>query len=147
MASGSVSNSSQVSTITGSCVVAQAKFGSNYDSSGTPEVYVGSGAGDDTTRREWDSNPSNGIDSGQVSVFFSAEVGGGSNGIAWSVSSSDAVPIIYTGRTYGAIQSVKIRAAVGLNGSSEWTELQVKFFRSGRLLESFPASGYTMVGG
>ena len=138
MATGTTTTSSSVSTITGYCVVAEARFGSNGAAPGTPEVSVGSGGTDVLqTSRVWDSVPADGIDSGPVAVLASAEKDGGANGVSWYVAGAAVAPLVYVGRTYGAISKVVVRAAVRVNGQAEWSELQVRFFRLGRQTDSY----------
>jgi hypothetical protein len=142
MATGSTTSASSVSAITGFCAFAEAKYGDNGVAGGTPEVAVGNSSADaETTGRNWDADPSDGVDSGPVTVLFSAEAGGGTAGISWAVSGADAVPITYVGRTYGAVGVVKVRAAVQVGAKVTWGSVQVKFYRNGRVTESHSPAG------
>lgn len=142
MATGSTTTNNSVSTITGYCVAAEAKFGGNGASGGASEVSVGHDATDAlTTRRTWDAVPADGIDSGAIAVLASAERLGGTNGVSWAVAGSAVVPLVYVGRAYGTITQVKVRAAVQVNGEAEWSELQVRFYKNGRQVDFLvPAS-------
>lgn len=141
MATGSTTSSSTISDISIYCGFAEARFGSNGATDGDAEVELGAvNQSPASGRRTWDSNLSDGLAVGPLIVQFTAEAGGGSNGLKWSVAGANPSPLQYSGVTYGNITKVRIRAAVQTTAMVQWTQVQVRFYKNGRLNESYVAS-------
>lgn len=142
MASGSMSLAGgTISQVGGFCVYAEAVVGSDGASGGPPELYVGhDGADAASTRMVWDSDPSDGLSSGDVPVELVAEVGGGAAGVKWDVDGAAVSPLVYTGTTYRAVGVVRIRAGVKTAARAAWKNVSVKWYRGTRLAETFVAA-------
>lgn len=136
MASGSLSTYTSIQTFFG-CFFAEARFGSN-GGTGTPEYDVGSTTSNAVSGRTvWDSDLSNGLNSGWINVSLDAEAGGGSNAVSWTVTGGTVVPLLFSGVTYGIIDNVQIVAAVQFPAQMLWRSVLVKFYKAGVLIESF----------
>jgi hypothetical protein len=125
-----------ISTITGHRALAEVRFGSNGDLNAFDAEYrVGEGNGTwQEGRRTWDADLSDGLWSDSVDTTFIANPGGGTSGIAWSVIGGVTDPLSLTGVTYGAITSVKLRAAVtGAGMRMRWSSVLVNFYKNGTL--------------
>lgn len=142
MATGSTTSSSSISDIDGYCAFAEVLYGSNGAAQGEPEVNVGAiNQAPSAGRKTWDANTSDGIDSSTVSVQLVAEAGGGTNALKMSVAGASPSPLQYSGATYGAIQRVRIRAAVQTTAKVQWGSVVVAFYRMGRTAETYTHSG------
>lgn len=141
MATGTTTSNSSISDLTGYCTLAVARPGSNGLTTGDYECSVGGDSGSPATGRViWDNDLTDGFSSGELEVMFTAEAGGGSSGVNWQVPGASPCPVIYTGRTYGAIQKVQIRAAVQTTAQMQWSNVLVKFLRLGRLMDQYSAT-------
>ena len=138
MATGSTATRAYVSDITGFCVAAEAKSGSNGDPNGVAaEVFAGHTPDDAVaTRRVWDPAPADGIDSGWVLVSLTAS----SAGTYWSVDDADVEPVSYAGVAFGTVGTLRLRAAVRVPGAVRWRNLVVRWIRNGRVMESYSAA-------
>jgi hypothetical protein len=139
VATGSTVSNSSISTITGYCVYAEAQYGSNGDPSGAPEFDEGGvGGGDISGRIVWDTDTSDGLDSGWVAVVMTAPPGGGSSHPAvWAVGGGTPSSLNFAGQTYGTIVSVEIRAGVQIPAEFYWQNILVSFYRNGRMTEQY----------
>lgn len=132
MATSSLATSSSISDITGYCVSAEARAGSNGQSGDTPELIVENSIGTSVNgSRVWDTDLSNGFDSMWVGVLFSAAAGGGDGAEQWSVAQGNPSPLIFSSVTYGSIQQVRIRAAVQAPAKALWQFITVAFYKNG----------------
>jgi len=133
-----------ISTISDYCVYADAEFGGNGDESGEPSYDCGSSDSDNVYGYiTWDSDLSDGLDSGTRTLSFQA-LEGGSNGVEWNVQGGSAGTLQFTDQTYGAIQSVKIRAAVILQGCKcTLSGIVLKFYKNGSLVETITLTSAT----
>jgi hypothetical protein len=128
----SVTNNSTISVITGYAAVAGAETGSDGALNGAAEYLVGTASGHASARKIWDGDLSDGLDSGLVAVSLNALPGGGTNGLAWTVSGGGTVPLYYSAASYGAISSVKVVAAATRAGAVvTLSQLVVKFYKNG----------------
>ena len=137
MATGTTATHAFVSEITGFCIAAEAKSGSNGDANGVGfEVFVGHDPDDAVAaRRVWDGSPSDGIDSGWVLVSLTAAASGSS----WSVDGADADPLSYAGATFGNAGAVRLRAGVRVPAAVKFRNVVVRWIRNGRVMESIQA--------
>jgi len=134
MSSSSIATNNSISTIIGYCIGAEAVVGSN-DATGVPEFWVGDAAGDMVAgQKQWDSNLSDGFDTGLVSVELNLRPGGGTSGVTWTLNGS---PLVYTGSSYGTITRVRIRAGVSTTAISSWRSILIKFMKAGVQTDSF----------
>jgi hypothetical protein len=147
MATGTTSSSSQISDVSGYCVFGELRFGSNGNVNGDPEVEAGAvNQTPSSARRQWDNNMNDGLSAGPFSVVFTAEAGGGANAVKWSVQDANPSPLTYSGATYGAITRVRLRAAVQTTALVDWTSVLVRFYKNGRLSDSYPTNGAPTAG-
>lgn len=141
MATATTTQNSQITDPPPYCVYGEAMFGSNGELGGPAEVYVGHDGTDATaTRRVWTSDLSGGLASGWMTVEWVGAAGGGTAGVQWAVDGADVEPLSYTGTTYGAIGTVRFRAGVRTGARVAWRNVAVKWYRSGRLTETFAAA-------
>ena len=124
------STSSSISDITDECFFAEVKVGDNGDTSGVPGYDVGTEADQAVGFVTWDADLSDGFDTQQVNVELDVTAGGGTDGVAWSVTGGSADPLNFSGVTYGSIQSVKIRAAVQApDMQMTWSQVVLTFIK------------------
>jgi hypothetical protein len=115
-----------------SSLFASVEPGSNGDTSGDPTYVVGDDQGmENWGFNTWDSDTSDGWDSGTVSVNFTGQSNGSES---LSVQSNPA--IAYNGDGFGPISSVQIDAQVEIPASVQWSNISVKFYSQGALMET-----------
>lgn len=139
--SASATSGTSATSISGYKVAAGARVGSNGQEDGDWEYFVRGTSGSSimTGRRVWDQDPGDEINSSTVVTQLAAQPGGGSGGVAWTVTGGETVPLSYSSASYGAISSVKIRALASFPGCLfEWTSVSVKFYKNGALVETIP---------
>jgi hypothetical protein len=138
MASGSIVTNSSISPITGFCFYAEVLVGDDGGSGGPPEYDVGVAADNNSTGTIiWDGDLTNGFDSGWIPVQLVVAAGGGTGGLNWLVSGGSPPTITYNGVTYGAIQQVKIVAAVQAPAGFFWRGISVQFYKAGVETDSY----------
>lgn len=137
MGSAVVTSSNSITSISGYRFYSGVRLGSNGDPGGDFEYSTGNSSGISSIGRVvWDEDPETEITSGDRSLSLSANAGGGTNSVAWTVQGGETVPIFYSG-TYGAIASVKIRvAATYAECHTLWSGIMVKFYKNGVLIET-----------
>jgi hypothetical protein len=118
------------SDITGFCFFAEAKFGGNGGSGGPPEYVVGRSNTDNVwSRKTWDPNVSDGVESGWVKVILTASAGG-SGGVGWSVYGGTD-QLTYSGVSYQNISELRFRAGVrGAGRLASWRNVRVFCYES-----------------
>lgn len=117
------------SDINGYASRAKIWVGSNGDTSGTPECFVGTASSGATDRRAWDANLADGLDSDFVGFSFTAKAAGGSGGLTLAVSGATAGSVSFSSAPATTIGSVKIRAAVdAADRKASLRNVVVKFF-------------------
>jgi hypothetical protein len=105
--------------------------GSNGNPYGDPTFAAGDDQGEEVWGfGVWDSNTSNGFDTGNVAVYF----GGASNGNETLQVGGNA-PISYAGDSFGSISSVQFQAAVTVPASASWSDVTVDFYDGSQLVE------------
>ncbi len=126
---------SYISDIGSYNLYSQASMGDNGYPDGIPGVYVGvSDSANQSAYREWDSDLSDGLDSGWVAVSFTATLGS-TNTAQFSVGGAGTT--YYSGGSATAISEVDIRAAVaGPDMAMSWSNLSVAFYQGSSLVET-----------
>jgi hypothetical protein len=106
--------------------------GTNGNPYGDPTFAAGDDQGEEVWGfGVWDSNTSNGFDTGNVAVGFT----GASNGNETLAVGSNA-PISYAGDSFDSISSVQFQAAVTVPASTSWTNISVNFYSGNKLVET-----------
>lgn len=132
-------NASVISDPQGWDVFAEVRFGDNGSFWGVGEAATGTVEGeDDAGIVAWDSNLSDGLDSGWVQVELTVTTGADGT-VAWNVghaSASDSTP-----SSLDVIKKVTIRADVEASGMAmSWGTVDVKFFQNGNLVDEASAN-------
>jgi hypothetical protein len=114
---------------------ATALYGDNGDMWGVPTGAAGQGDDWDAwSYMQWDSNTSDGIDSGWHDVQLSINADGAGTG-TWA--ENDETPQTFSVGTSTTIQSVIVQAAVASSGMEmDWSNLTIKFYNNGNLVET-----------
>jgi hypothetical protein len=122
-----------ISEITGYSLFAEACYGDNGDPWGQEETGMGGSAGSYSfSDVEWDSDFSDGFDSGHRQVYFRADAG--DNFGVWWV---DGGEMLTGGFDLDSIGGVMIRVAVlQPQMSMSWESGSIGFFNNGRLVRS-----------
>jgi hypothetical protein len=129
-----VSSVSPNPTVTGGVQV-----GSNGSGGGSPGVVLGQGNNPSTANPTWDSNPSDGFDSGWVTVQMTASAGGGANGVTYSVIQPDGTTtdVSYSGASYGTINTVQVQAAASAgNMKVSYRSVVVQYYQGDTLVQT-----------
>jgi hypothetical protein len=106
--------------------------GSNGDPAGDPSYVLGDDQGEEAwAYKQWDSNLSDGFDTGDVNVQFT----GDSSGQESMTVGSDA-PIAYTGDSTGNISSVVFQAGVMIPAEAKFSNITVEFWSGSALRET-----------
>jgi hypothetical protein len=108
----------------GATVTATVQVGDN-DAGGTPEYSLSDC--DDDGQRVWDSNLTDGFDSGDVNVCLVAGAGGGEGAVAWSVGGG----VLQSDKELSTIRSVEIDAAAINGWTLSWSQITITFMRNG----------------
>jgi hypothetical protein len=110
--------------------------GSNGNPYGDPTFAVGDDQGEEVWGfGVWDSNTSDGFDTGNVPVGFA----GASNGNETLQVGSNS-PISYAGDSFDSISSVQFQAAVTVPASASWSNVTVEFYDGSELVDAESAS-------
>jgi hypothetical protein len=145
MATGNLVMYTSIQSPPVSCVYGEARIGSNGNSGGDSELFIGhSGSDGNSGRVVWESGTAGegNFDSGVRAVSLSIPAGGGTAAPAlWSVNGASSNPISYSGKTYGSISQVTITAGVQINAAVLWTNVLVEFYRAGNVVDSYSLSG------
>ncbi len=96
-----------ITPITGFCILAKARVGSNGNVSGVAECLTGKATDFATGRKTWDANLTDGLDSGWVPVTLTLDA----SGSRWEVSGASPATISYAA-SWGEIFRVTLQAAV-----------------------------------
>lgn len=113
MASGSTVTNNFISTLSGFNTYAEMLVGSNNAPGGTAEFLIGASATNNTTGRKlWDSDLTDGFDSGWVDVVLTMPATSGPSDVLLKVAGGNPETITYSGIIYSAITRVRIRAGV-----------------------------------
>jgi hypothetical protein len=134
-----VTSGNTISSITGFKVTSSVRIGDNSEEVGGDYEYMVTAPGTNvvSSRRTWQLNPTETIDSGLVPTKLEAQPGGGTNAAAWTVTGGVTVPLLVSTPTYGAITAVKVRAAVIFaECSMEWDDISAEFYKDGNLIET-----------
>jgi hypothetical protein len=108
------------------------QVGSNGDTGGDPTYDVGDDQGEEAwAYKQWDSNLSDGFDTGDINVQFT----GDSSGQESMAVGSDA-PIAYSGDSSGAISSVVFQAGVMIPAEAKFSDITVQFWSGTTLRET-----------
>ena len=112
--------------------------GSNGNPYGDPTFAAGDDQGEEGWGfGVWDSNTSNGFDTGNVPVGFA----GASDGNE-TLEVGQNAPISYAGDSFGSISSVQFQAAVTVPASASWSNVTVDFYDGNKLVEvDSPSAG------
>jgi hypothetical protein len=122
-----------ISNITGYAARAKARVGSNGDLLGVAEVLVGDEptSSPGTARVTWDGNLADGLDSGWVSITFTALAAGGANSLQFAVIGASPNPATFALASAITLRTVKVRAAVdAANRRFAFQNLVIKFFHA-----------------
>jgi hypothetical protein len=125
---------SSISDIYGYGLYADWRVGSNGDSSGDPSYTMGDDQGEEAWGySQWDSDLSDGFDTGNISVRFA----GSSDGSESLTVGSDAT-LQYSGDAMGTITSVEFRAGVMVAGEAKFSDINIQFYHDNTLVEAIP---------
>lgn len=118
------------SAIDGYAVYADLRCGSNNLLSGVPELDVGASPDDENSGKiVWDSNLSDGFDSGWVSVELDINAAGGQGSVVWSVQN---ISVGYASQQFNEIDGFILRAGVSASGSIvSFRNVYAQFFWNG----------------
>ena len=107
---------------------AAARYGTNGDFYPAPEIVVGGPSEEDLawSRRTWDVDLLDGMDSQAVDVALDADLGAGT--ATWDVEGADDGPISFSLGGGDAVGSVRIVAAAQVPGTVEWSDLCITFY-------------------
>jgi hypothetical protein len=106
--------------------------GSNGNSSGDPTYTIGDDQGmEQWGFTQWDSDLSDGFDTGPVNVDFTAWAAGQE-----SATIGSNTPLSYDGDAIGTIGSVVLRAGVLVSGEAKFSNVTVEFYHDDSLLET-----------
>jgi hypothetical protein len=113
-----------ITDVSGFCISAKARVGSNGNVSGAAECLTGKATDVATGRKTWDSNLADGLDSGWVSVLLTLDA----SGVKWEVNGASPTHIDYSA-SWGEILSVTLQAAVdGANRKGSLRNVKIEFF-------------------
>jgi hypothetical protein len=113
-----------ITPITGFCVLAKVKVGSNGNVLGAPECVTGISTEVSNGRKTWDSNLADGLDSGWVPIALTLDAGGAK----WDVSGASPARIDYAA-SWGEIFRVTLQAAVdGAGRKFSFRNVVIGFF-------------------
>ncbi|HEV7302465.1 MAG TPA: hypothetical protein VGN72_24210 [Tepidisphaeraceae bacterium] len=123
------------------CFTAFVRFGDNGSSTNHPVSEYGindaQGIPAVTGQCVWDASPSDGIDSGWVSVQLVASVGSSGGAVGWTVIGGVTVPVSTSAIGFGAIDEVEFTAHSMSGGTRmAMSELRVEFFVGGVLKQA-----------
>src|SRR6266851_3878179 len=90
-----MASSPDISSISGYSVVAEACPGGNGDPWGATEYDIGDGTSFIGGRTVWDTDLSNGFDTGSDEFQLRMSAGGGLGGAGWSVQGTDDGPLAF----------------------------------------------------
>jgi hypothetical protein len=122
-----------VSYFSSPALYATLEYGSNGDPYGDPTYTEGDDQGEENWGfNVWDSDISDGINTGAVPVQFT----GLSNGNESLSVGTGATPLTYSGDSFGTIASVQVQAAVQIPASVQWSSLSFNFYTGSTLEES-----------
>ena len=123
-----------ISDIGDYAIYADARFGDNGDYWGVPTYEVGSPSASTPGYCRWDSDPSNGIETGWLDVELHV---GANHVVTWEVQGGGDGILQFSNVQYGDISKVRVRAAVQQSGLLfEWRSLVLQFYDNGVLKES-----------
>ncbi len=138
MASGSTVTNNFISTLSGFNTYAEMLVGSNNAPGGTAEFLIGASATNNTTGRKlWDSDLTDGFDSGWVDVVLTMPATSGPSDVLLKVAGGNPETITYSGIIYSAITRVRIRAGVQAPAKMSWRNISVIFFKNGIQTDSY----------
>lgn len=127
----------EISHVSGYAVYMDARIGGNGDPDGIPEVVSGRvGQNPVYDRITWDSDLDDGFDTGTVLGSVAAtETGGGPH--ASTPRGGDVQA--FSSTVSGQIDKVQIRALAQAAGGVEWSNVAIKFYNHGVLVDSYAA--------
>jgi hypothetical protein len=106
--------------------------GSNGDPNGDPTMTAGDDQGEEVWGYQvWDSDTSDGFDTGNVPVDFTGDTSGNE-----SLTVGSSGPLTYAGDSFGSISSVQLQAGVQIPASASWSNVVVSFYNGSQLLET-----------
>lgn len=109
------------------------RYGTDGSGSGTPELDAGAAGDLVTAPMTWDSNLSNGLDSGSVQVSLLVRTGD-TTIMQWTVGNE---VMTYYGPSYTNISELAITAADSAKASISWNNMQLSFFSQGSEVDSY----------
>ena len=130
----SMSSGSTITDLTGYAVYAQACMGDNGDPWGVMGLSSGTAAEETGYAPiEWDSNLSNGLDSGLIDFTFTVNTAAGT--MSWAVGGAD--PITYDGNVGSGVGQVAIQAAVTSGGMAfAFSNVSLSFYNNNSLVDT-----------
>jgi hypothetical protein len=127
-----------ITNMTGYSAFAEARLGSNGDSSGVPEITVGTDSSHVSTGRVcWDSDPSDGLDSGWTLGAFTAAPSGSTHSASWDVAGASPEPVVYSNVNYAGVFEVDLRAMTLTSGLAAWQSIDVAFMKNGVITDHY----------
>jgi hypothetical protein len=117
---------STLSQITDFATFAEARFGGNGMFWMPPELVAGTASGTTAGRATWDSDLSDGLDTGDVAFAFEADLATGETSFATDIEGSSAAE---GGSQAGAgLSSVLIRVGTQVQSKVSWSALTITFW-------------------
>jgi hypothetical protein len=135
MISASLVTDNYPTDMTGYVSYAEARYGSNGDFNGDPELAVSNPWDVATGRTCWDSMSSDGFDSGWYSGTMTIYPSG--PGATWDVAGAATGPTTMAGGSFGNLQTVDIRAMTTASGSVAWRNLTVTFYSNWEMTDQY----------
>jgi hypothetical protein len=135
MATTSIFFSDSISDLSGYWLCAEARLGNNGDYFGPQEVVIKKPDGQEVQRSslQWDTDDSDGIDSGLCAFSLAAEDGV----LTWSVNGYECRTVSEAQPPFENVHKVLIRAAANGIGLFEFQGLSVKFYKDNALIDSY----------
>ncbi|MGE5609248.1 MAG: hypothetical protein ACM359_08340 [Bacillota bacterium] len=124
----------QVTDVSGYELYSELRYGQNGSGFCGYETQAGSSPSDTLLGRvTWDSNTSDGFDSGWQSIELIVHVGSEGSTLQWSVGGTT---LEYYAGAFNTIEQIQIQSAVTTQAALSWDSLQVSFYSSGVQTES-----------
>lgn len=133
----------QLTDVTGYELYSGLRYGKNGTGWSGYETEAGSSPDDALLGRvTWDSNTSDGIDSGWKTVELIVHVDSQGSTLQWSVAGTT---LQYYAGAFNTIEQIQIQSAVAARAALSWQSLHVDFYSSGVQVDSYsPTSGPTV---
>jgi hypothetical protein len=111
---------------------ANLQVGSNGETNGTPTSFIGDADGDENwAYQAWESSSAASFDTSNVSVSFEVMSDGNE-----TLNVGNSSSLTYETGGIGPISSVTLEAAVQVNATASWSNVNVEFLRNGAIVET-----------